>query len=118
MDQVAGRGRESGKKGRSNFCHLSHEETGGGLECQRQRARREGTGGGPGETRMERAGNQDSRVISEEGRYRVKDEKWVLRGITVSDQSGVENGRPALNESAAFISLWLMLIPDYLAENP
>lgn len=50
-----------------------------------------------GETRMERAGNQDSRVISEEGRYRVKDEKWVLCG-------------PALNESAAF---YLIMVNTY-----
>lgn len=52
---------EEGKAAkRTEQLHLSHEETGGGLEYQRQRARREGTDEGPRETRMERAGNQDS----------------------------------------------------------
>lgn len=49
-------------------------------------SKEEGTGGGLRELRMKRAGNQDIRAISEEVRYRMKDENPVLCGITFFDQ--------------------------------
>lgn len=64
MDQVAGRGGEGGK-GRSHFCHLSHEETEGGLEYQRQ-SKEEGTGGGSREPRMKRAETRTSEPFLKE----------------------------------------------------